>query len=100
MNGLDIALANEMGVDYDEYMSDSSLEFLKKENFYKRHTCIICGRKRYEFHMKKVLVSSWVCTDKYHFQVCSDNEEIRVAEKISEDLKKLKHIKIQHILGK
>ena len=65
-----------------------------------RHTCIICKRKRNEIFMKKVLSSSWVCTDAYYFKVCSDNEEIRIAEKIRDDLKKLKFIKIQHIVGK
>ena len=70
------------------------------DNFYKRHTCIICKRKRYEIYMKSVLSSSWVCKDEYHFQVCSDNEELRIAERIREDLKKMKFIKIQHIVGK
>jgi len=70
------------------------------QKFTKRHTCIICNRKRYERYMKKVLVSSWVCTDEYHFQFCSDNEEIKIATHIQLELKKLKHIKIQHILGK
>jgi len=73
---------------------------LNESNFYKRHTCIICKRKRYEHNMKQVLFNSWACKDKYHFQVCCDNSEIRIAEKIREDLKKLKHIKIQHITGK
>jgi hypothetical protein len=69
-------------------------------DFYNRHTCIICKRKRYERYMKRVLINSWVCTDKYHLQYCCDNKEIRIAEKIKEELKKLNHIKIQHIIGK
>lgn len=100
MNGLDIALANEMEVDYDEHMSDSSLESLKESDFYKRHTCIICKRKRYERYMKPILFSSWVCKDEYYLQVCSDTEEIRIAERIREDLKKMRFIKVQHIIGK
>ncbi len=70
------------------------------EDFYKRHTCVICGRKRYERNMRKILNSSWVCTDKYHLEVCCDNKEIRIAEKIREQLKELKHINIRHIVGK
>ncbi len=100
MNGLDIALANEMGVDYNEHMSDSSLEFLNEFDFTRRHTCIICNRKRYERYMKPVLHSSWACKDEYHFQVCCDNKEIRIAEKIIEDIKRFKHINIRHIVGK
>ncbi|WP_321777786.1 hypothetical protein [Sulfurimonas sp.] len=68
--------------------------------FYKRHTCIICKRKRYEYYMKSVLKSSWACKDKYHFQYCCDNKEIEIAENIRQELKKLKFIKIQHIIGK
>jgi hypothetical protein len=69
------------------------------DNIYKRHTCIICKRKRYELYMKQVLFSSWACKDKYYFQVCSSHSEIRLAEKIREDLKKLKIINIKHIVS-
>jgi hypothetical protein len=63
----------------------------------KRHTCIICGRKRYESKMKPVLTSSWVCcTDKYN---CCDDIEIVSAENILSDLKKLRKINIKHIIG-
>ena len=71
-----------------------------KNKFYKRHTCIICNRKRYERYMKPVLYSSWVCTDEYYLQFCCDNKEIKIAENIKKDLEKLKHIKLQHIVGK
>jgi hypothetical protein len=69
-----------------------------KEANYTRHVCIICGRKRYEHSMKKVLGNSWVCTDKYHFQFCCDHEDIRIAEKISNDLKKLKILTSRYII--
>ena len=68
--------------------------------FNKRHTCVICNRKRYERYMKPILTSSWACKDEYYFQHCCDNEEIRIAENILKDLKKLKHIKLQHIVGR
>ena len=70
------------------------------QSFTKRHTCIICNRKRYERYMKPVLQSSWACKDEYHFQVCCDNNEILVSERIIKDLKKFKYINMRHIVGK
>lgn len=67
------------------------------DNFYKRHTCIICKRKRYERNMTKVLVDSWACKDTYYFKYCCDNEEIRIAENMLIDFKKFKHVKIKHL---
>ena len=69
----------------------------------KRHTCIICGKKRYEHNMENVFKSSWACT-KNDFQFilssCVDNKEINVAKRIIEDFKKLKLIKTQHVTGR
>jgi len=67
----------------------------------RRHTCIICGKKRYEYKMKPILSSSWVCCTKQ--LRCCDDEEIKIATKILknlEQLKKLKKIKLIHIIGK
>ena len=69
------------------------------KDMYKRHTCVICGRKRYEYFMKSVLRNSWACKDKYHLQVCCDNEEIRIAEKIIEQISNFKFIKKNHIFN-
>ena len=88
------------GVYFSNSMRLSNHEYKCQADFYKRHTCIICKRKRYERNMKKVLMSSWACKDEYHFQVCCDNKDIKIAEHIKEELKKLKHLKIQHIVGK
>ena len=67
----------------------------------KRHTCIICGRKRYELYMKKVLVSSWACTDGiYHFSnPCAYHQEILEAQEIIEKISSFKYITIKHLVG-
>lgn len=64
----------------------------------KRHTCIICKRKRYEHNMKKVLINSWACIDKYYFQYCIDNKEIIETQKFINLLKTFKFIKKTHLL--
>ena len=79
---------------------DCDIEGFPEEINYKRHTCIICGRKRYEHYMKPVLSSSWACKDKYYFQYCCEHEEIKQAQEIIDMLKKFKHIKRLHIFGK
>lgn len=63
----------------------------------KRHTCIICKRKRNETNMKKVFHSSWACTDKYYFQYCCDNKEIYEAIAIIKKLKTFKFINLKHL---
>ena len=63
----------------------------------KRHTCIICKRKRNEIYMKNVFKSSWACKDSYHFSVCSDHTDIRVIIKIFDLLKTLKHLNVKHL---
>ena len=71
----------------------------------KRHTCIICKRKRNEFYMKKVLINSWACNDTYssyrgfNFSPCCDNKEIRIAENIIGELKEFKYLNVRHISG-
>lgn len=62
----------------------------------KRHTCIICGRKRYERNMKNVFLNSWACHDIYSYKPCSGHPEIVKAIKILETLKNFKHIKLRH----
>jgi hypothetical protein len=49
--------------------------------------------------MKNVLCNSWACKDEYHFQVCCDNEEIRIAEKIIEQISNFKFINKNHIFN-
>lgn len=61
----------------------------------KRHTCIICGKKRYSRFMKMVLVSSWVCND----SKCLQHHDIKLSEKIRSDIQKLKKVNIKHIIG-
>lgn len=68
--------------------------------FNKRHTCIICKRKRYERNMKNVFGSSWACTDKYYFQTCYVHNDIYLAKKIIEDIKKLTVLSYAHIKNK
>jgi hypothetical protein len=69
----------------------------------KRHTCIICGSKRYEHHMKKVFGNSWACKNNYHyshfnyFSLCCDNREIQEAIKVIEMVSKWKHISLKHL---
>jgi len=67
---------------------------------YKRHTCIICKRKRYEIFMKEILVSSWVCTDEYKHKFCSDNEEIKIAVEFKKKFDKFKYINVRHLVGR
>lgn len=67
----------------------------------KRHTCIICGKKRYEKNMKNVFKSSWACTKNdfdFILDICANDKEIILAQKIIEDLKNLKKIHIQSLL--
>jgi len=66
----------------------------------KRHTCIICGKKRIELKMKNVFGSCWVCTTNdfmFVTETCSDSKEILIALRIIEDTKKLKNINLKHI---
>jgi len=66
----------------------------------KRHTCIICGAKRYEEHMKNVFGNSWACAkSKYYFQssVCCEHEEIKDAIKVKEIVKNWKHLNYKHL---
>lgn len=71
-----------------------------KEVNYTRHTCIICGKKRYEHNMKNVFASSWACTKNDFFFIintCSDSSEIVTALLIIQNLKSLKRIKLSHL---
>ena len=43
----------------------------------KRHTCIICGKKRYEDSMTNVFYSSWACTF-----LCSNHVQIGLAKEL------------------
>jgi len=65
----------------------------------KRHTCIICKRKRNEMYMENVFYNSWACKDKYNFKYCYCNKEIDEAKIIIDKLKTFKHISLKH-LGK
>ena len=68
----------------------------------KRHTCIICGRKRNEHYMINVFANSWACEKndfKFILPPCYVDSEIRIAKQIILDLKKLKKINIRHIVG-
>ena len=57
-----------------------------------RHTCIICGKKRYEIKMEKILISSWVC-----IKDCSKHEDIPKAKEILSLYSQLKHINNKHL---
>ncbi len=61
----------------------------------KRHTCVICKKKRYEDRMKKVFISSWVCLN-----TCENNEDIKTGKKIKELISQLKKINIKHLTGR
>jgi len=68
----------------------------------KRHTCIICGRKRYQVFMKNVFSNSWACEksdSKFYFTPCYCHSDIILAQKILLDLKKLKILTNKHLLG-
>ena len=67
-----------------------------------RHSCIVCGKKRYQRYMKKVLHSSWACSSGYWFQTsyCYEHPEILKAENILNEIKDFKFIKKQHLFGK
>lgn len=58
----------------------------------KRHTCVICGCKRYEHSMDKVLIRSWACN-----YLCSTHFEIKQAENVLKILKSFKILKLQHL---
>jgi len=98
MNGLDISLANECGVEYDDFFNDNNN--LKRSDFETRHTCIICGRKRYKSSMKRVLNKSWACSDnKYNFRAyCYEHSDIKLAERILEDISKIKNQTVRSVL--
>lgn len=66
----------------------------------KRHTCIICGSKRYKSNMKNVFLNSWACIKtKYYFQtsVCSDSLEIKEAIEVINIISKWENIKLTHL---
>jgi len=66
----------------------------------KRHTCVICGKKRNEYRMKNVFGNSWACTvndSRFIRTVCSDHSDFSYVNRIFRDLKKLQCINIKHI---
>lgn len=67
----------------------------------KRHTCIICKKKRNQSKMNKVFKNSWACKDPlYYFSSmpsCSEHTDIVKVKKIIEDLEKLEILTINHI---
>lgn len=66
----------------------------------KRHTCIICGSKRYESKMTNVFLNSWACSSpKYYFQrmVCSDHKEISEALLVLNIISKWKLISLNYL---
>lgn len=63
----------------------------------KRHTCIICKRKRYFDRMERAFLNSYVCSDNL---VCRENEEIKIAKEIIGLSNKLKKVNKVHLFGK
>lgn len=57
-----------------------------------RHTCIICGKKRYEKKMEKAFLHSWVCVE-----TCSEHQDIPKAKEILSLYSQLKHITNKHL---
>ncbi len=66
----------------------------------KRHTCIICGRKRYEKSMRKIFLNSWACSDtKFNIHsYCYEHPDIKLAKKILEDISKIEIYTIKNII--
>ena len=48
----------------------------------KRHTCIICKRKRNESYMVNVFSSSWACEKSKYFGNCYCHSDIYIMKKI------------------
>ena len=52
----------------------------------KRHTCIICKKKRYEVYMTNVFGNSWACSSnvwyRYTGYLCVDHPDIRFVQTI------------------
>lgn len=68
----------------------------------KRHTCIICGKKRFEYRMSNVFGNSWACrVNDSHFIsfTCVDHSDISYSRRILSDLKKLQCINIKHLVA-
>lgn len=73
------------------------------KTIHKRHTCIICGRKKYEYKMENVFNNSWVCTSRnfdFSSYLCCEHPDILIAKKILNDFKKLKKIRVRHLFNK
>jgi len=67
----------------------------------KRHTCIICGSKRYEHLMTNVFKHSWACSNpKYYFQstYCCNHPDIIIIKNIINESKKLKKLSLRNYL--
>ncbi len=58
----------------------------------KRHTCVICKKKRIEIKMSKVFLQSWACNYK-----CVENREIIEAEQILFMISKWKKLSLKHL---
>lgn len=61
----------------------------------KRHTCVICGKKRYEDRMKKVFIQSWACISS-----CYGHNDVIIGEKMLSLEKELKVLKRNKIWGR
>jgi len=62
----------------------------------KRHTCIICKKKRYEDKMSKIFeIGGWACKDK-----CEEHKDIEIGINIIMLHKKLKKINYRYLFGK
>lgn len=68
----------------------------------KRHTCIICGSKRYENSMKNVFLNSWACSiplsyQRWTYRVCADHIEIIEAIKVIKIVSNWEKISLKHL---
>lgn len=68
----------------------------------KRHTCIICGSKRYENSMKNVFLNSWACSiplsyKRWTHYVCAGHIEIREAIQVIKIVSNWNKISLKHL---
>lgn len=62
----------------------------------KRHTCVICKKKRYTGFMKKAFSHSWVCAN----GICENHKDIVAIKKIIKLYRDLEKVTKVHIFGK
>ena len=68
----------------------------------KRHTCIICKKKRYEENMKNVFLNSWACSVNIYMSyldyMCYEHNDIRLVKKILELKSQLKVVSLNNYI--